>query len=357
MAGLLLGISVTVTLLQIVTGQNVVDCPNPVDCIDNPCNTASCPNFIEAVCSPNYCSGECRATFLLGKDQRDVTDRCEIPSCETHICPASRPVCVEERVPCPRNRTTCIPSKQVKLSCEKIAVSLPSDCSMVRCATDQTCSVEQRAEGSVALCVERIPEHCDELECEPGRICRERDKDGVITAICVPERLEDEDCSTVVCSTNDVCQLTGAGRPRCVAKPPPQNCEELMCDEGFTCVLRNERRAICVQLNPPEPTRSLIQELVSANVIGKQCSDIHCVQGYHCIMYGDIDLFGSVLIPRCVPNTCPHSRPPLTCQELVCGQEEYCAISPSEDGPSRPYCIPYGMQLSIIISIIQNDNF
>ena len=339
----LLSLSVTVVLLQIVTSQSTVDCPNPVECTGNPCDTASCPNFISAVCTPNYCFGECRATFLLGKNQRDVTDRCEIPSCDIHVCPVSRPVCVEERVPCPRNRTACLPSKQVKVTCEKLTVALPSDCSMVRCATNQICSVEQRAEGSVALCAERIPAHCEELECEPGKVCRERLKDGVSSAICVPGRLEDEDCSTAVCPSNTVCRLTGAGRPRCVDKPPPRNCEELMCDKGYTCIQRNERRAVCVQLNPPEPTRSLIQELVSDNIIGKQCSDIHCVHGYHCVMYGDVDLFGNVLIPRCVPNTCPHSRPPLTCLEVVCGPEEYCVSVAHESGLPRPYCIPHGM--------------
>ena len=48
--------------------------------------------------------------------------------------------------------------------------------------------MEQWAEGSVAVCAERSPVHCKELECKPGKVCRERIKDGVSSAICVPGR-------------------------------------------------------------------------------------------------------------------------------------------------------------------------
>ena len=340
-------LSVSVAVLQIASSQT--ECPDPVECAVNPCDIVSCPNYVDAVCSPSYCFGECRAQFLLGRQQRDVTDKCEIPSCETRNCPARRPVCIEERVSCPNNRTTCIPSKQVKVSCEALEVVLPSDCNMVVCASDQSCSVEQRPDGPVASCTQKIPERCDEIECKPGEICREIVKDGVMIARCAPERLDAEDCSSAVCPPSTICQLTSLGRPRCVALPPPSSCEELVCDEGYVCRERSERRVVCVQINRPEPTTNVIQELVSDNILGTSCSDLDCPPGHHCVMFGDKKLFRNVFIPRCVPNTCPRSHPPLSCRELECGREEYCAVVLNENGLPRPYCFPYGMLLCVTL--------
>ena len=316
---------------------NVDECPDSVNCVTDPCALASCPNYPDAVCVANSCFGECRAEFLLGKKLRDVTDKCSVPCCEAQVCPEKRPVCVEERVPCPRNKTTCPPGKQVKISCERFVVALPSDCSMVLCANGQKCSVQETAVGPVAECIENVPESCDDLTCGAGIACVERLRaDGVLQVRCIPERLEEDDCTNVVCSDNMICELTRAGRPRCVSKPPPSTCEQIECENGYECVLRNERRAVCIQTPNTEPTTSIIQDLIKDDIIGKKCSDIDCEPAYHCVMFGDTNLFGDFFIPRCIPNNCPRTRRPLSCQELECGRGEYCAVAVA-DGDTQPH--------------------
>lgn len=333
---------IVAAFLAVASSQTaIVPCPDPVTCVADPCLTLSCPNYPNAQCTADNCAGECRALFLEGRRQIDVTDKCEIPSCETHVCPSRRPVCVEERVPCPRNKTTCPPSKQVKVSCEEVKVAAPSDCSMVVCGGDQQCSVQETAIGPVAQCKEKIPQNCEDLQCDSGSVCVERLRsDGKVVVRCVSERLPAEDCTDVMCADDMVCELTGAGRPRCVAKPPPSSCSELECGEGYQCVVRNERRAVCQQIIKATE-ENLIQELIEDKLIGISCSEIDCQPGYHCVLYNDRNLYGTFFFARCVPNNCPRGRPPLSCQELECGREEYCAMvaETEEGGQLYPVCI------------------
>ena len=46
----------------------------PVNCLVNPCDTASCPAINGAVCVADYCGG-CHARWLLNGD--DVTNQCQ----------------------------------------------------------------------------------------------------------------------------------------------------------------------------------------------------------------------------------------------------------------------------------------
>lgn len=328
-------------LLAIASSQTAnVPCSDPVTCVADPCLTSSCPNYPNAQCNVDNCAGECRALFLEGRRQIDVTDKCAIPSCETHVCPNKRPICVEERVPCPRNKTTCLPSKQVKVSCEKVTVTVPTDCSMVVCGDDQQCSVQETASGPLARCEEKVPLSCEDLQCTPGSVCVERSQnDGSTVVRCVFERIPAVDCTGVVCADGMICELTGANRPRCVVKPQPSTCSELECEEGYQCVVRNERRATCVQIETPE--KNPIQELIEDKLIGISCSEIDCQPGYHCVLYSDKDMYGNFFFARCMPNNCPRSRPPLSCQELECGRDEYCAMvaETEEGGQLYPVCI------------------
>lgn len=331
---------ISAALLAVVSCQTAnVPCPDPVTCVADPCLTSSCPNYPNAQCTVDNCAGECRALFLEGRRQIDVSDKCDIPSCETHECPNKRPICVEERVPCPRNKSTCRPSRQVKVSCEEVTVAAPSDCSMVVCGDDQLCSVRETATGPVAQCEDKTPQNCEDLQCASGSVCVERSQsDGSTVVRCVSERLPAEDCTDVVCADGMVCELTNVGRPRCVAKPPPSTCSELECGEGFQCVVRNERRAICQQIATTE--ENIIQELIEDKLVGISCSDIDCRPGYRCVLHGDKNLYANFFFARCVPNNCPRSRPPLSCQELECSREEYCAmVADEEEGRLYPVCI------------------
>ena len=53
------------------------DCPEPVECVVNPCDVERCPRFLNAVCVPNTCDGSCTANFFRGRNNRNnVTDLC-----------------------------------------------------------------------------------------------------------------------------------------------------------------------------------------------------------------------------------------------------------------------------------------
>ena len=46
----------------------------PVNCLVNPCDTATCPAINKATCAADYCGG-CNARWLLNGD--DVTNQCQ----------------------------------------------------------------------------------------------------------------------------------------------------------------------------------------------------------------------------------------------------------------------------------------
>ena len=94
----------------------------------------------------------------------------------------------------------------------------------------------------MARCSERLPERCEEITCEVGTECK---KDGIAFAKCIPARIDADDCSTV-CSDNLVCQLTGAGRPRCGEKPPPWMSYNVMKATFVYCV---EKELFASRLN------------------------------------------------------------------------------------------------------------
>ena len=87
----------------------VLDCPDPVECLEDPCRDAECPRFPSARCEVDACHGECRATFIRGQKNIDVTARCgDFTPCQIKRCP-NRRVCVEELTPavCPDDMPEC----------------------------------------------------------------------------------------------------------------------------------------------------------------------------------------------------------------------------------------------------------
>ena len=87
-----------------------IDCPNPVECPVNPCQDAQCPQFPTARCVVDSCHGECRATFVRGLKDKDVTARCgNKTACQLKKCPRRR-ICVEELTPpvCPDDMPDCV---------------------------------------------------------------------------------------------------------------------------------------------------------------------------------------------------------------------------------------------------------
>ena len=51
-------------------------CPDPVQCLIDPCEVASCPNHPKAVCVADYCGG-CIARFFDRMTGEELTDTCK----------------------------------------------------------------------------------------------------------------------------------------------------------------------------------------------------------------------------------------------------------------------------------------
>ena len=292
------------------------DCPNPVRCAADPCATATCPGFREGAveCRGEFCHGECRAEFYRGS--KDVTDRCDLPSCDSTECPPRR-ACMEEEVPC--DKPNCV-VRRVKITCEQVEQPQPpSDCSAILCAPGQRCEVFESRNGRRAKCVTFTPDNCSMVECDEGMRCEERtrSRDGEIAARCIPVRTQSPpvDCSELECREGMECVVTQA-RAKCAKLPPPESCEELECEEGFECVVRAERnpRAICMQVE--RPTRD--------PQLSVSCDELSCGMGYECRLRGDRTTLKNSFVPTCAPVTCPVPRSPRSCDEMKCREEEEC---------------------------------
>ncbi len=330
-------VAVVAAALAVASSQQVgrpdQDCPDPVQCLVNPCDSASCPRFDDAECRPNYCSGDCRAEFF--RQNKDVTERCNntepAKSCADRKCSGNR-VCVEEEVPCPDNRPadSCPDPPRVRVTCELIEQPQPAtDCSLVVCTEPLTeCVVRETKAGPRPRCESRPPRDCRELTCDDGMRCEERmrgrDNETVPRCVALNSQPRPRNCTQVTCREGMVCMLQGK-RAKCVDLPPPSSCDELLCTTGYECRERGreeDTRAVCVEL--PEPrTRPPPQAAQS-------CEELNCPQGYQCMLREDRR---NQFVPSCLPRQCPTPRRPGSCRELDCGEDSRCVVV--GEGPER----------------------
>lgn len=325
--------------LAVASSQRIVrpDCPRYVHCLVNPCDGLSCPRYTDAECRPDYCNGECRADFFRGTT--NVTSRCgnarPASSCTEKTCSDER-VCVEEEVPCPRDRPRerCPDPPRMKVKCMVMEQPQPvTDCSAVRCQAPSECVVRDTSEGPRAECEPRRPRDCTELTCDRGMRCEERERNGTTEPRCVADRTQPRpnNCSEVMCREGMVCMRL-RNRTRCVDRPPPRTCAELRCQSGYECQERgqgDDRRAQCVELPRAPPTEA-----------ARSCAELECPKGYQCTLRAD---GRTRLVPSCVPRRCPVPRRPSSCLELDCGDDQRCTVDRDglEDIPRCRECIAW----------------
>ncbi len=134
-------------ILSTVTGQLGPSGSGSGDC--DPCSENECPRFLNADCT----AVNCIATFIWRGN--DVTDRCDVTTCDTRECPANRD-CIETVVP-----PSCPP-------------------------VDPPC--RQYVRSSCQLRPPTHPMTCDDIECDPGLTCRRRDRPAGFRTVlrCVP---------------------------------------------------------------------------------------------------------------------------------------------------------------------------
>ena len=274
------------------------DCPEPVECVVNPCDVERCPRFLNAVCVPNTCDGSCTANFFRGRNNRNnVTDRCPIETCNEKQCPGNR-FCVEERVPaeCPQGNPRC--RQHIEAKCV-----LPTDCSQITCDDpEEICIVR----NSRPRCVDpsRIRE-CRERDCEssPGGLQCRQVIAGFEFFVCqTPPRCTAARVEFCEATSNRTC-IEFEGDTACTA-----SCEQLGCERfGQECVRRRDGGFTCAP--PATCTVSLVEfceqtlrECQESNGTAScvaTCNTLQCESvGQECVMATD----GSVSCE--VPVTC-----------------------------------------------------
>lgn len=302
------------------------NCPNPVECAANPCDVATCPRFLNALCQPDHCNGECRAAFF--KSMEDLGRGPEIKTCKTETCAEkecpTRRICMDEIFPpnCPEDKPQC--RQFMRAVCELPPKPLPpSDCTAVLCGPGTVCEISERRNGPRATCVAFKPRSCEELgECDEGMQCRVRlrgDKRSVVRCVPLSAPSRPSDCGELECDDRFVCMLFGREgkrkRARCVKKKPkpitckeldcemvgmicgeeggkphcrvPRNCDELKCPNPFTCniidipAIPEEFRC---PFGKPRCKGVLLQPLPNSRTIGcfdptlstESCNEVEC---------------------------------------------------------------------------------
>ena len=262
--------------MYIQQGTDEPDCPDPVQCVANPCQNATCPRFLNAICEPDNCNGECRATFVNPRKGNKPIDDCDTETCADKECPTRR-ICMDEVFPpnCPEDQPFC--RQYMRAVCELPPKPLPpSDCSVVLCGPGTVCDVLDTRNGPHARCVLFRPTTCEELEpCDEGMMCRLRerkDKDPVVRCVPIGSPPKPRDCSELECEEGFDCMLFGREgkrkRARCVKdRPPPKSCKELDCEAvGMFCRVGSGRPRCrvprnCDELQCPGPLICMILDV------------------------------------------------------------------------------------------------
>ncbi len=363
---LLTAFQILLTYSLFVTGQT--------ECSPDPCESTECPRYLNAECIGN--TEDCTAKFFWR--DRDVTEQCDVRTCDTRRCGNKRD-CMEKVFPpsCPQDRSNC--RQYIRTSCMLRPPSRPLSCDDIKCDDGLMCRFRERVEGfsPVVRCVPFVPKDCSELVCDEGFTCIQRGRRPVCSTIVTTPT--PTNCSEVNCKPDEICLVT-SGTPTCTSLT--FECSEVECEDDEICVLESiTMRPTCVSVTPTTTTTTttpiftaescdqldclsfstvcnqLTETLAvcepptecsdefneSCNEIGlvcgpasagfnfvscvipSNCDQVTCNQNESCIL----NLFGNVSIARCVPDTVPMFG--LQCEDLRCpiGQRWFFSNYPS----------------------------
>ena len=286
-------------------------CPNQVDCLSNPCENATCPRFLNALCIPDNCHGNCRAAFYRKRNlKKEITNKCNVLTCSDTKCPSKRS-CIDEVVPIKcRNPRKCRQHQRPR--CVLPPKSMPpSDCSLIVCPNGTVCNIRDTKKGRVAKCVTFRPRNCTELGlCDPGMVCHVKERDDKLpVAHCVPKHTsaKPRDCSQVECMKGFTCSVfkqKNRPRARCTKeKPRPKLCADLDCESSKMSCRQEGRGPVCF--------------------IARNCSELICTkkQSCHITLYSERNVTEARCLKRrkgVSPSSCdllPHD---------FCNEYEVC---------------------------------
>lgn len=321
------------------------------------------------------CSGVCQARFYHFKGGNEVTDRCDVNTCEKKECSGSRE-CVEEAFPlvCPNEGETC--RQYLRARCmisEKPAA--PATCDLVLCPNGTVCMVEENRSGSIAKCRERKPQSCQEIECSDDLVCfeRRRDKEGKPPILrCIEEQLPrfPENCAAVLCPEKTICRVFGAEskrpRARCVKLRDDEilTCEELDCDAiNMECREMGDEGAKCV---PPACPAGLVSRQIVLNMNGNtvlqelcilpgnfadNCEEANCDGNQVCILesFPERNVSSASCASQDVLDQTPAAETS-SCEELTCEEGQECVLMTVGEQPTHAYCA----QSDFISNVVDN---
>ena len=223
------------------------------------CEDTRCLRFYNAECRDDHCNNiSCTPNFFFRG--RNVTEKCDVETCDERECPERRQ-CVEEIIPpvCPIDRPMC----------------------------------RQYLRSKCILTTSNRLMSCSDIKCDPGKVCRFRERPGFPPVV------------------------------RCVSMEKQTSCTNTHCNDGFTCKEEGSEIQCISDPTSPVSTTTLKQEnqatplvtigsggMPSGSGSGESCKDILCPEDQHCIMSLTSDFRG------CVPV---HMN--VTCAELSCPQE------------------------------------
>ncbi|XP_064384616.1 uncharacterized protein LOC135333567 [Halichondria panicea] len=248
------------------------------ECVPDPCESAECPRFLNADCRID--PENCTVKFFWG--ERNVSDQCAVPTCDTRQCGKSRD-CIENVFPpsCPQDNPEC--RQYIKTRCMLRPQSRPLTCNDVKCEAGMTCHFRERGDSfpPVVRCIPSVPKDCSELKCDDGSRCVLQGR----RPFCVPSvttspptTTKPNDCSELNCKQDEMCIISGT-TPTCVpftTPTPAPDCSEFECKDDEMCVLR-EMSPICIPATPFTTVTTPTSTTPNFNVMAESCSELDCL--------------------------------------------------------------------------------
>ena len=330
-------------MIIIIASAQEESCPDEVaECAVDPCEGQMCPRFYNAECRPNLCfGGLCTANFFFRGS--NVTDRCDVITCDARKC-AKRRQCMEEVRPsmCPPGFPDCRQALHTRCVLPP-DLDRPMTCLDINCTDGEVCRMRLRGHDCppVVNCFppERVsdcvPGTCNEgLECvDDGPSVRCVIPSTDTTTASPPDGTTTEDTSTTEPDTDPT--LTPF-----TTVPPSASCnpeDELACNSDMLLCEETEVGPICTSASTCEELLPICQRSAGNTSCQMQlsgpecsppssCSDVVCQGFEHCVVRSD-GVPGHELA-ECVPSVA------LSCEGLDCPPDlDFCLISVlSEDG-------------------------
>ena len=238
----------------------------------------------------------------------------------------------------------------------------PQDCSDKLCDYDEICEMREVVEhGRMTRRQPRCRNLTSEEKCKcpydrckgkecPCEMCKRKCPDGwdcrihLGRATCMRK-----DCKNMECEKDELCKETRKGNEtiaRCIRKPiDERRCDEIDCEEGFLCRMKNRTEGGIIRLRPMcSPARCPIRRDWRPP---RTCYETLCREDEDCIT---CEMEDREIIARCQcrnerrdterlenePTTerprncterpCLDRRPPRDCTEIKCWRDERCHI-------------------------------